>query len=187
MELITPRLRLREFIEGDFTTWREMNCYSEMHTYEREIPSEHESRQSFEEYIRNQSEEPRTIYRFAITIPPVDTVRGLLKFNRQWEAIREWEIGWAIHPACWGNGYAREAAWYVCDWAFKELNVHRIVAFCHADNAASVRVMEKLGMHMDGRLRETRWLKGKWCDEYVYAILEKEWGVDEDFSGGENT
>jgi RimJ/RimL family protein N-acetyltransferase len=35
--------------------------------------------------------------------------------------------------------------------------------------------MEKLGMHQDGLLRETRWLRGMWNDEYVYAILEKEW------------
>jgi ribosomal-protein-alanine N-acetyltransferase len=40
-----------------------------------------------------------------------------------------------------------------------------------------VRVMEKLGMHCDGQLRETRWLNGRWWDEYVYAILDKEWNA----------
>jgi RimJ/RimL family protein N-acetyltransferase len=63
----------------------------------------------------------------------------------------------------------------VIDWAFGELNIHRIVAFCHADNSASVRVMQKLGMHCDGRLRETRWLKGKWWDELIYSVLDREW------------
>jgi RimJ/RimL family protein N-acetyltransferase len=48
------------------------------------------------------------------------------------------------------------------DWGFRELNVHRIVAFCHSGNAASVRVMEKLGMHQNGRLRETRLLNSRW-------------------------
>jgi RimJ/RimL family protein N-acetyltransferase len=146
-----------------------------MHTYEREFPSEDETRKSLEEYIRNQDEVPRTSYRFAITIPPSDTVRGLLKLSRQWDAIREWEIGWAVHPDEWGKGYAGEAAKYVINWAFTELNIHRVVAFCHANNAASVRVMQKLGMHQDGRLRETRWLKGTWWDEFVFSILEKEW------------
>jgi RimJ/RimL family protein N-acetyltransferase len=106
-----------------------------------------------------------------------------LKFARQWEAIREWEVGWAIHPDEWGKGYATEAARQVMDWGFRELDIHRIVAFCHASNSASVRVMEKLGMHQDGMLRETRWLRGEWWDEYVYAILEKDWKGKKDLPG----
>ena len=89
--------------------------------------------------------------------------------------IREWEVGWAVHPDVWGRGIAAEAAWHLMDWGFHELNIHRIVAFCHAGNAASIRVMEKLGMQRDGKLRETRWLDAKWNDEYVYSVLEREW------------
>jgi ribosomal-protein-alanine N-acetyltransferase len=175
MEQITQRLRLREFVVGDFTALRDMDSRLEMHTYERDLPAETDTRNSLDEYIRDQTEMPRTSFRLAITVLPQDTVRGILKISRQWEAIREWEVGWAVHPAEWGRGYAVEAAGKVIDWAFSVLNVHRIVAFCHADNAASVRVMEKLGMHQDGRLRETRWLRGQWWDEYVYSILEREW------------
>jgi RimJ/RimL family protein N-acetyltransferase len=175
MELVTSRLRLREFMQGDFSALRELDIKPEMHTYERELPAETDTRNSLGEYIRDQSETPRTSFRLAITIPPQDTVRGIIKITRQWEAIREWEVGWAVHPDEWSRGYATEAAWWVMDWAFKELNVHRVVAFCHEDNAASVRVMQKLGMHQDGKLRETRWLRGMWWDEYVYSILDREW------------
>ena len=35
---------------------------------------------------------------------------GILKLSRQWERIREWEVGWAVHPCEWGKGYASEAA-----------------------------------------------------------------------------
>jgi ribosomal-protein-alanine N-acetyltransferase len=175
LELITPRLQLREFNQADFLALCEMNAFPEMHTFEREPPSVAETRRSLESYINNADQQPRTSYQLAITIPPSDTVRGLIKLSRQWEAIREWEVGWAVHPADWGHGYATEAAWHMMDWGFKQLNIHRLVAFCHASNAASVRVMEKLGMHRDGILRETRWLNGSWWDEYVYAILEKEW------------
>jgi ribosomal-protein-alanine N-acetyltransferase len=175
MEFVTSRLKLREFVESDYPSLREMDSIPEMYTYERDLPSEAETRKVLDEYIANQQEVQRTTYRFAITIPPHVTAIGLLKLSRQWEAIREWEVGWAVQQHEWGRGYATEAAWRVMDWAFRELNVHRIVAFCHADNAASVRVMEKLGMHQDGRLRETRWLRGQWWDEFVYSILEREW------------
>lgn len=175
MELITARLKLREFSEMDFTALREIDSRAEMHTFEREQPGIGETRQSLETYLNEAMEFPRTTYRLAITIQPNDTVRGVFKLARQWEAIREWEVGWAIHPDEWGKGYATEAARQMMDWGFRELNIHRIVAFCHVSNSASVRVMEKLGMRQDGVLRETRWLHGEWWDEYVYAILDKEW------------
>jgi len=175
MELITSRLLLREFVEGDYQALRDVDSRPAMHTYERDLPGEAETRKSLDEFIKAQHEVPRTTFKFAITIPPHKTVRGILKLSQQWEVVREWEVGWAIHPDEWGKGYAGEAARQAMDWAFKHLNAHRIVAFCHADNSASVRVMEKLGMHQDGRLRETRWLNGRWWDEFVYSILEREW------------
>jgi [ribosomal protein S5]-alanine N-acetyltransferase len=175
MELITPRLQLREFSLEDYPSLREMDSRPEMHTYEKALPGADETSQLLESFIKEQIETPRIGYRLAITIPPVSNVRGIIKLSRQWEAIREWEVGWAVHPDDWGKGYATEAAWYIMDWGFRELNIHRTVAYCHTNNVASVRVMEKLGMKRDGRLRETRWLDGEWWDEYVYAILEKEW------------
>jgi RimJ/RimL family protein N-acetyltransferase len=175
MELLTPRLELREFVIGDFLALREMEIRPEFNIYEREIPSEEETRRTLGESISSAQEIPRTVYRLAITIPEQDIVKGILKLSRQYETIREWEIGWAVHPDLWGKGYAPDAARKVMDWAFKELNVHRFVAFCHAGNTASVRVMEKLGMHQEGRLRESRWLRGEWWDELVYAIVERDW------------
>ncbi len=175
MDLLTPRIRLREFQESDYQALRSMEIRPEFNLYEREFVAEDETRQSLDESISTQLEIPRMVYRLAITIRPNDTVRGVIKIHCQFAKIREWEIGWAVHPEEWGKGYATEAARYVMDWAFHQFNLHRIVAYCHANNVASVRVMEKLGMHRDGRLRETRWLNGAWWDEYVYALLDKEW------------
>jgi len=186
MEFITERLRLREFNEGDIDALREMDCIPEMYTYERELPTEGDTRSTLDEYIKNQQEVPRSTFRFALTIQPADMAMGIVKLSRQWELIREWEVGWAVHPQEWGRGYASEAARAVIEWSFREMNVHRIVAFCHTDNTASVKVMEKLGMHQDGRLRETRWLNGRWWDEYVYSILEREWVDLRDLPGFRN-
>ena len=168
-------MKLREYTEADYPALRDMDTQAEMHTFERVPPSESETQETLHSAIKNQVENPRTTYKFAITIPPGNSVRGLFKLTREWEAIRQWEVGWAIYPLEWGKGYATEAAWFVIDWAFNELLVHRIVAYCNAANLASVRVMEKLGMQREGRLRETRWLNKQWCDEYVYAILDSEW------------
>ena len=91
------------------------------------------------------------------------------------ESIREWEIGWAIHPAQWGKGFATEAAHRMLEFAFSDLQAHRVVAFSHAENTASIQVMKKLNMRQEGSLRETRPWKNGWSDEVVYSILDREW------------
>ena len=60
-------------------------------------------------------------------------------------------------------------------YGFEELGVHRIWAHCVAENVASARVMEKIGMRQEGYLRESEWMKDRWWDTLVYAILEYEW------------
>jgi RimJ/RimL family protein N-acetyltransferase len=58
----------------------------------------------------------------------------------------EVEIGWMLTPSARGQGYATEAASAVRDEAFDRLELASIVAVHHPTNAASGRIMEKLGM-----------------------------------------
>lgn len=43
------------------------------------------------------------------------------------------------------------------------------------ENAASIALLERLGMRREGHFIQNIWFKGKWGDEYLYAILEEEW------------
>lgn len=175
MELATTRLILREFQATDFNALRELEAHPETYRYEGANPTEASIRTHLEKIMASANDNPRIEFRLAITIPPHDVVRGRISLFLLNSSIREWEIGWAVHPQEWGNGYAPEAARRLLDFAFGELGVHRITAFCHVLNKASVRVMEKLSMQRDGRLRETRWWNDGWSDEFVYAILERDW------------
>ena len=56
------------------------------------------------------------------------------------------EMGWRIAEAYWGRGYATEAARATLDWAWATLPVTTIAAWTTAQNRASWRVMERLGM-----------------------------------------
>ncbi|HEU4785039.1 MAG TPA: GNAT family protein, partial [Ktedonobacterales bacterium] len=58
---------------------------------------------------------------------------------------------------------------------FTNLRLHRVFAECHPDNVASARVMQRLGMTYEGRLREIEWAGGGWWDMLHYAILDHEW------------
>jgi RimJ/RimL family protein N-acetyltransferase len=85
------------------------------------------------------------------------------------------ELGFVVHPEHQGRGYATEAARPLLRFAFETLGLHRVVGTLEARNAASGRVLEKLGMRREGRHVETEWLKGEWQSELVYAILDREW------------
>jgi RimJ/RimL family protein N-acetyltransferase len=85
------------------------------------------------------------------------------------------EIGWVLHPAYSGHGYATEAADALLHLAFDQLGLHRVVARIIAPNAASVRVAERLGMRREAHLLSNEWFKGAWIDEVDYALLADEW------------
>lgn len=59
------------------------------------------------------------------------------------------EAGWRLAPSCWNQGYATEAAQAAVAHGFAGLGLNEVVSFTVPQNAASRRVMEKLGMTHD--------------------------------------
>ncbi len=59
------------------------------------------------------------------------------------------EIGWRLAAAQWNRGYATEAARAALDQAFGPVGLQEVVSFTVPANAASRRVMEKLGLRHD--------------------------------------
>ena len=85
-------------------------------------------------------------------------------------AAYEADIGYELSPEHWGRGYVTEAARAIVQFGFAELKVHRIWAWCIADNAASARVLEKLGMKLEGRLRDYMIVDGVRHDTLQMAL-----------------
>jgi RimJ/RimL family protein N-acetyltransferase len=85
-------------------------------------------------------------------------------------------LGYLVDPAHAGNGHATEIARALLDVAFTELGLHRVTAGCFADNVASWRVMEKLGMRREQHGVQDSWhAELGWIDGYTYGILAEEW------------
>ena len=91
------------------------------------------------------------------------------------EAHRQGELGFVVHPAHQGRGYATEATRPLLAFAFETLGLHRVVGRLEPRNTGSARVLEKLGMRREAHLVENEWVKGEWQSELVYAILAREW------------
>jgi len=65
--------------------------------------------------------------------------------------------GYMLARDAWGRGLATEMASAMAALAFSDPQLHRFFAYCHADNPASARVMEKAGMQREGVLRRYLW------------------------------
>ncbi len=85
------------------------------------------------------------------------------------------EIGFIVHPDHHGKGYATEGGQVMLRLAFDGLGLHRVIGCAEVRNAASARVLEKLGMRREAHLVENEWVKGEWQSELVYAMLDREW------------
>ena len=93
-------------------------------------------------------------------------------FGQGWEDVSpdEVEIGWMLRPSAWGQGYATEAGRAIGDEAFERLNLASIVAAHHPENAASARVVEKLGLVFE---RDIVWTDG-WPLR-LYRLTREQW------------
>lgn len=96
-----------------------------------------------------------------------------------WHDQTNAEIGYVVHPAHHGRGYATEAAAAMLALAFEPapagLGLHRVTARIDQRNPASAGVLTKLGMRQEAVLVENEWFKGAWSTEVDFAILDREW------------
>lgn len=85
------------------------------------------------------------------------------------------EIGFVFNPDHGGRGLATEAAAALVNWGFTEFGLHRIYGRCHGRNAASARLMARLGMRREAHHVASYLFAGEWADQLVFAILADEW------------
>lgn len=81
------------------------------------------------------------------------------------------EIGYVFHKDVWGRGFCTETVKLICDFAFGELQIHKLHAQVNAANIGSSRVLEKNGFELEGRLRDYHFVDGQYYDSLLYGKL----------------
>jgi ribosomal-protein-alanine N-acetyltransferase len=176
MEITTERLLLRDFTPDDWPavlSWQRDPRY--LRYYAWTDRTEDEVRAFVQRFLDEQAESPRRRFQLAIRLRDGDTVIGDCGIRRKPDGEHEADVGFEIAPEHWGRGYATEAARAMVAFGFEELKLHRISSWCIAENAASARVLAKLGMRLEGRLRENERFKGRWWDTLLFGLLVGEW------------
>src|SRR5215216_1771629 len=176
MNLTTERLILRDFVESD---WEAVLAYEQkplyLRYYEWTERTPEAVRAFIQRFLDHQKQDPRIKFQFAVTLKSTGQLIGSCGVRRNSAEAHEGDMGYELDPNYWGKGYATEAARTVLHFGFSHMGVHRISAFCVADNIGSAHVLEKIGMQQEGRLRQNEYYKGRWWDTLLYAILYDEW------------
>lgn len=87
---------------------------------------------------------------------------------------RRCEIGYALSSTAWGQGLAHEALTRLLRYAFDELALERIEADVDPRNAASIKLLERLGFRHEGLLRARWHVAGEVQDSALYGLLRDE-------------
>lgn len=87
------------------------------------------------------------------------------------------ELGYWVTVPRWNRGYCTEAAEAMLGFAFEALALHRVEARHYTRNPASGRVLQKLGMTLEGIHREAVRKWDRFEDLAIYAILERDWAA----------
>ncbi len=88
----------------------------------------------------------------------------------------EVEIGYWTHAEHHGRGICTEATAALITAAFGPWGFRRVRMTCVGANRASQRIPEKLGIPLEGREREARWMEGIGLDDHLrYGVLKSEW------------
>jgi RimJ/RimL family protein N-acetyltransferase len=148
--LVTQRLRLRDWRDDDLPAFRALNADPEVM---RHLPGPLDAAASDALAARAREALARQGWgSWAVELPGEVSFIGMVglghvRFVAPFAPAIE--VGWRLARTCWGRGYATEAARVVIDFAFTNLAVSELVSFTVPGNAASRRVMEKLGFRLD--------------------------------------
>ena len=158
MKLETERLLLRDFVKDD---WQRVLEYQSNPLYLRYYEWTERTPEAVQEFVgwflNHQSQEPRIKFQLAIVLKSSNQLIGNCGIRMNEANALEADIGYELDPKQWNHGYATEAAHAIVDFGFSRFDVHRIWSWCVADNIGSAHVLEKLGMRLEGRLRENEY------------------------------
>lgn len=171
----TRRLVIRDFTGGDLGAMHAYASRAEVTRYLLWGPNDVEqSRATLDDFIAQQSADPRVRYDLALALPGGRAIGGI-SLHVDDARTGSAEIGYVLHSDYWGAGFVSEAAWALADAAFSQWPLNRLWARCVAANQTSRRVLERMGMRHEGTLLRAERIDGVWHDVLLFAVLAEEW------------
>lgn len=177
MELITERLLLRDFTPEDraaLLAYHSDPRYTEFHGPEEGGPEQ--TLQLLDLFLRWQAERPRRNYQLAIVEPAVSPdLIGNCGVRSEGCGSGTAEFGLELAPWCWGRGIAAEAARAILGFAFRDLELRRIVGISVTRNDRVARLVQKLGFRCAGTRPGPAWMHARGWSQTEWLLTTADW------------
>ncbi len=175
MKLETKRLIIRPITIDDRNEIFNYRRDKETNKFQGWIPENLEDVEVFIQKTSAQINEPNTWFQMVIVDKETQRIVGDIGIHFMDSDSKQVEIGFTLSKDFQNRGFATESLKKVIDYLFNDLNKHRIIASIDPDNAKSIRLVERIGFRKEAHFVESLLINGKWVDDLIYALLEKDW------------
>lgn len=175
MKLKTKRLIIRPISLIDKSEILDYRSDKEINKYQGWIPETIDDVVTFIGKIAIKINEPETWFQFVIIEKETQKIIGDLGIHFFDKENKQVEIGITLNKAFQNKGYATESIKKVIEYLFKDLKKHRIITSVDPDNINSIRLVARIGFRKEGYFVESLFIHGKWVDDLIYAMIEKDW------------
>lgn len=176
LPILTERLVLRRFSNSDFSAFAAYRARKEVYRYLYAAPPQGEAlREKFDRARVATFAQDGDMFKLAVARKDDGVLVGEVSLKLESKAALQGEVGYVFNPDYGGRGYATEAVEAMIDLGFSAFGFHRIFARLDTQNTGSIGVVERLGLRREAHLIENDRFDGVWGDEYIYAILAREW------------
>lgn len=169
-EIATARLRLRALAADDASAIFRYASDPEVARFTLWPP--HKSEEFTRGFLRLFTQP--AFLSWAIIVQPDEAIAGMVFFHSFTKHHKKAEIAFNLARAHWKKGFATEAAGAALDFAFPHLNLNRVEATCMPANLGARRVLEKIGMSYEGRMRRSHLRYDGAHDMELFSILHDE-------------
>jgi RimJ/RimL family protein N-acetyltransferase len=176
--LTTARLRLRFITSDDAAALFELFSDRDALRYWSSGPWLHpaQATDNIEQTLK--AYEDGSALRFGIELAETGELIGtatLYAFDRR---NHRCDIGYMLARKHWGQRYMPEALDAVIEHGFRKLELHRIEADIHPDNASSALLLERMHFRLEGHLRQRWFVHGEISDSLIYGLLRPDWNIE---------
>jgi RimJ/RimL family protein N-acetyltransferase len=175
MSYLDNELRIRPIIEGDLPRlWELIYKEKEPEWKQWDAPYFNHKQIPFDEFMWNKDHYVNHDQRWAIEV--AGELVGTVSYYWEHEPSRWLEMGIGIYnPKFWSGGYGTRAFILWINHLFNTLPLVRVGYTTWSGNERMIKIGEKLGMKMEGRMRKCRYYNGEFYDSIRMGILREEW------------
>jgi [ribosomal protein S5]-alanine N-acetyltransferase len=177
VEIVTPRLILREFTPEDLPALLAHHADPRLHEfYGPEDLGEDLARDLVARFIRWAAESPRRNYQLAIARRE-DSSTSIGSCGVRLEGCEAGmaELGLQLAPDQWGRGFAAEAARAILNFGLHDLNLQEIHGVTVTENTRVQRLVDKLGFTRVETRPGPGWMRDRGWSETVWKINAERW------------